>query len=37
MLLNQLDRRGRLRGAVVCEPDEALEYIRRMDEENEHE
>src|SRR4051794_13129323 len=31
MLLNELDRRGRMRGAVVCEVAEALEYIREMD------
>ena len=35
MLLNQLDRRGRMRGAVVCELEEALEYIRRMNEDSE--
>jgi hypothetical protein len=35
--LNQLDRRGRMRGAVVCEPEEALAYIRQMDEENQAE
>jgi hypothetical protein len=37
MLLNQLDRRGRMRGAVVCEPEEALEYIRELDQQNEDE
>jgi len=28
LLLHELDRRGRVRGAIVCEPDEALDYIR---------
>jgi predicted HD phosphohydrolase len=37
MLLNQLDRRGRMRGAVVCEPEEALEYIRQMDQQDDDE
>jgi hypothetical protein len=36
-LLNQLDRRGRMRGAVICEPEEALEYIRELDQQDEHE
>jgi predicted nucleotidyltransferase len=31
MLLRELDSRGRLRGAVVCELAEALEYLRGLD------
>jgi len=31
LLLHELDRRGRVRGAFVCELDEALDYIRGMD------
>jgi hypothetical protein len=34
MLLNELDRRGRIRGAVVCGVAEALEYIQQREEEN---
>ncbi len=30
MLLNELDRRGRVRGAAVCELEEALEFLREM-------
>ncbi len=30
MLLNELDRRGRIPGAAVCEVDEALDYIRGL-------
>ncbi len=30
MLLNELDRQGRVRGAFVCELDEALEFLREM-------
>jgi predicted HD phosphohydrolase len=30
MLLNELDRRGRVRGAAVCELDEALEFLREL-------
>ena len=36
MLLYELDRRGRVRGAIVCEVDEALESIRELDPENRH-
>jgi hypothetical protein len=32
MLLNELDRRGRVRGAVVCEIDEALDVVRELGE-----
>jgi hypothetical protein len=35
MLLNELDRRGRVRGAVVCDLDEALESLREMNDESE--
>ena len=28
MLLSELDRRGRVRGAPVCELDEAIEFLR---------
>ena len=31
MLLYELDRRGRVRGAVVCEVDEALDALREID------
>jgi hypothetical protein len=31
MLLGELDRRGRMRGAVVCELDEAFDSIREME------
>jgi predicted HD phosphohydrolase len=31
MLLYEFDRRGRIRGAVVCELEEALESLREMD------
>ena len=34
LLLHELDRRGRVRGAFVCELDEALDYIREMDQQN---
>ncbi len=34
MLLNELDRRGRVRGAAVCELDEALEFLRELAEED---
>ena len=30
MLLNELDRRGRVRGAAVCELEEALEFLREL-------
>ena len=30
MLLSELDRRGRVRGAAVCELDEALEFLRDL-------
>ena len=30
MLLYELDRRGRVRGAAVCELDEALEFLREL-------
>jgi predicted HD phosphohydrolase len=30
MLLNELDRKGRVRGAFVCELDEALEFLREL-------
>ena len=30
MLLNELDRRGRVRGAAVCELDEALDFLREL-------
>ena len=30
MLLNELDRRGRMRGAVVCEVEEAIEFLREL-------
>src|SRR5262249_24447058 len=33
MLLNQLDRRGRVRGAVVPEVAEALDYVRGLERE----
>jgi len=33
MLLSELDRRGRVRGAAVCELDEALEFLRELSEE----
>lgn len=32
MLLRDLDCRGRVRGAAVCELEEALQYVRRLDE-----
>jgi predicted nucleotidyltransferase len=31
MLLSQLDRRGRVPGAVVCELNDALEYVRELE------
>jgi predicted nucleotidyltransferase len=34
MLLDELDRRGRVRGAIVCEVDEALGFIRDIDQED---
>ena len=34
MLLRELDSRGRQRGAIVCELEEALEYLRDLAEEN---
>jgi predicted HD phosphohydrolase/predicted nucleotidyltransferase len=37
MLLNELDRRGRVRGAFVSELDEVLEYVRGLDQENQEE
>ena len=37
MLLNELDRRGRVRGAIVCELEEAFDYIRELDQESRHE
>jgi hypothetical protein len=33
LLLGELGRRGRMRGAVVCEVDEAIEYVRDMNSE----
>ena len=30
MLLSELDRRGRVRGAAVCELDQALEFLREL-------
>ena len=30
MLLGELDRRGRVRGASVCELDERLEFLREL-------
>ena len=33
MLLRELDRRGRVRGAVVCELIEALDYLRQLESE----
>ena len=30
MLLNELDRRGRIRGAAVCEFEEALGFLREL-------
>lgn len=32
ILLSELDKQGRQRGAMVCEVDEALEYLRQMNE-----
>jgi predicted HD phosphohydrolase len=37
MLLNELDRRGRVRGAIVCELEEAFDYIRELDQESRYE
>jgi hypothetical protein len=34
MLLRELDLRGRVRGAIVCELSEALDYIRSLDEDD---
>src|SRR5262249_36382979 len=34
MLLHELDRRGRVRGAAVCELDEAIEFLRVLAEQN---
>src|SRR5262249_16699781 len=34
MLLNELDRRRRVRGAAVCELDEALEFLRELAEQD---
>ncbi len=34
MLLSELDRRGRVRGAAVCELDEALEFLRDLSEQD---
>jgi predicted nucleotidyltransferase len=34
MLLNELDRRGRVRGAAVCELDEALDFLRELAEQD---
>jgi hypothetical protein len=34
MLLRELDLRGRVRGAIVCELSEALDYIRNLDEDD---
>ena len=33
MLLNELDKKGRVRGAYVCDLEEALEFIKRLDDE----
>jgi hypothetical protein len=33
MLLRELDRRGRVPGAVVCEVAEALDYVRGLERE----
>jgi hypothetical protein len=30
MLLGELDHRGRVRGAIVCEVHEALDFLRDM-------
>ena len=30
MLLAELDRRGRVRGAAVCELEEALDFLREL-------
>jgi hypothetical protein len=30
MLLAELDRRGRIRGAAVCDLDEALDFLREL-------
>ena len=30
MLLSELDRRGRVRGAAVCELEEAIEFLREL-------
>jgi hypothetical protein len=35
MLLNELDRLGRVRGAFVCELDEALDFLRELAEQEE--
>ena len=37
MLLHELDRRGRVPGAFVCELDEALDHVRELDEERQDE
>jgi predicted nucleotidyltransferase len=34
MLLRDLDDRGRVSGAIVCTLDEALDYLRKLEEEN---
>jgi predicted HD phosphohydrolase/predicted nucleotidyltransferase len=34
MLLNELDRRGRVRGAHVCELEEAIEFLRELSEQD---
>ncbi len=34
MLLRELDSRGRVPGAIVCELEEALEYIRALTDES---
>ena len=34
MLLSELDRRGRVRGASVCELDQALEFLRELAEQD---
>jgi hypothetical protein len=34
LLLHDLDRRGRVRGAFACQLDDAIECIREMDQEN---
>ena len=37
LLLNEIDRRGRVRGAFVCELDEVLNFVRELDEQRQDE